>query len=263
MLNPEFHERLSMLVGDEKPFAWANRVGISKGAFTRIWNEGTMPKVEQLQKIKQFTGAKIGWMIDGEGFPPDYVLKIDSLRVEANNAFLTGDDEESDRLMLKIEEARSEYLTKTGQNESTENFTSNFALVPRHDVTVSGGHGAIISSEQIVDYFAFNKTWLRKHGLNEKQLVLVEVDGDSMSPILSSGDTVLVDTSQTDLKTGAAYVLRIGDELLVKYVQRLPGEKIQVFSENREVYPPFDIDLAQLNGDITIIGRVVNSSRNW
>lgn len=140
---------------------------------------------------------------------------------------------------------------------------ADFELVPRHNATVSGGSGSSITSEQIVDYFAFNKAWLRHRGLQRDNLVLVEVVGDSMSPVLVSGDTVLVDMSQTDLKTGEAYVLRIGDELVVKYAQRLPGNKLRVSSENDRMYPAFEIDLAMLDGEISVIGRVVNSSRNW
>lgn len=150
-------------------------------------------------------------------------------------------------------------------NESKPAYTplADFELVPRHNAIVSGGSGSSITSEQIVDYFAFNKAWLRHRGLHRDNLVLVEVVGDSMSPVLVSGDTVLVDMSQTDLKTGEAYVLRIGDELVVKYAQRLPGNKLRVSSENDRMYPAFEIDLAMLDGEISVIGRVVNSSRNW
>ena len=263
MQNPEFRERLQLLIGEEKPFGWAARVGISKGAFTRIWNEGTMPKPDVLQKIKRHTEASLDWLIDGDGTPPDYVLNLDGIKVELTTAYATGNDNEIDRLTNKIDETRLQYLVETGQDEQAESFSTNFALVPRRDVKVKGGSGDIINSEQLVDYFAFNRSWLRKRGLSEKNLVLVEVEGDSMTPVLSSGDTVLVDTSKTELKSGAAFVVRIGDELLVKYVQRLPGDKIQVSSENRELYPSFEIDLSQLDCDVTVIGRVVNSSRNW
>lgn len=64
--NPEFHARLALLIGDEKPFAWAKSVGISKGAFTRVWNLGTIPGAEALLKIQKKTGCSIDWLLTGE-----------------------------------------------------------------------------------------------------------------------------------------------------------------------------------------------------
>jgi transcriptional regulator with XRE-family HTH domain len=65
--NPEFYERLKLLIGDDKPFAWAARVGLSKGAFNRVWNQGTIPSHEGLVKIKIATGVSLDWLLTGEG----------------------------------------------------------------------------------------------------------------------------------------------------------------------------------------------------
>lgn len=264
MKNPEFRDRLEQLVGDQAPFTWAARVGISNGAFTRIWNEGTYPKAEHLIKICLHTEASLDWLVMGVGRPPDAAMKIDGLKRDLQLAMLSDEDSKADQLRLQIAEREAAYIkSHPNAEQNSDVIHAAFELVPRHDVEVSGGAGQVISSEQIVDYFAFNKAWLRRRGLRRDNLVLVEVVGDSMSPVLVSGDTVLVDMSQTDLKTGEAYVLRIGDELVVKYAQRLPGNKIRVSSENDRMYPAFEIDLASLDGEISVIGRVVNSSRNW
>lgn len=71
--NPGFHARLKQLVGAERPYAWAERVGISKGAFTRIWKEGTVPTSELLYRIRAATGVSLDWLLTGEGAlgPPD------------------------------------------------------------------------------------------------------------------------------------------------------------------------------------------------
>jgi len=94
-------------------------------------------------------------------------------------------------------------------------------------------------------------------------LALVDVVGDSMETVLSEGDAVLIDLSQTDIISGKAYVIRIGDELLVKYLQHLPGDLIQVFSENSSIYPPFTVNVKDLEAEIFIIGRVVASAHMW
>ena len=52
--------------------------------------------------------------------------------------------------------------------------------------------------------------------------------GDSMEPRLSEGDLILVDRAQQQISDGIAYVLRLGDDLLVKYVQRLGASTVSL-----------------------------------
>ena len=68
--NPDFHSRLRQLVGQERPYSWAARVGISKGAFTRIWREGTVPSAELLLRIREHAGVSLDWLLTGEGAGP-------------------------------------------------------------------------------------------------------------------------------------------------------------------------------------------------
>lgn len=65
--NPRFHARLRKLIGNEAPYAWAERMGISKGAFTRIWKEGTVPTSELLYRIRAATGVSLDWLLTGQG----------------------------------------------------------------------------------------------------------------------------------------------------------------------------------------------------
>jgi len=62
-----FLSRLTQLIGDKKPFRWAADVGISKGAFDRIWNKGTVPSAELLVRIHNATGVSIDWLLTGQG----------------------------------------------------------------------------------------------------------------------------------------------------------------------------------------------------
>jgi phage repressor protein C with HTH and peptisase S24 domain len=140
---------------------------------------------------------------------------------------------------------------------------TDLVLVNRYDVRVGAGHGAFVLREDIVGSVAFRREWIQERGLRSKDLALVDVVGDSMDKVLREGDIVLIDLSQTDIVSGKAYVIRLGDELLVKYLQHLPGGIIQVFSENSTVYPPFTIDVKKLGTEIFIIGRVVASAHMW
>ncbi len=63
----DFLSRLTHIIGDKKPFAWAAGVGINKATFSRIWNEGVPPKANHLAAIAQSTGISIDWLLTGEG----------------------------------------------------------------------------------------------------------------------------------------------------------------------------------------------------
>lgn len=77
--HPEFRDRLCKIIGDEQPFGWASRIGISKGAFTRIWHDGTMPGTDLLRKIQQATGCTLDWLVNGLGEPPIYSSEIKNI----------------------------------------------------------------------------------------------------------------------------------------------------------------------------------------
>ena len=138
----------------------------------------------------------------------------------------------------------------------------HYDLVPRMSITAGAGRGRLVTSEQVVDHFAFRKEWLAQRGLDVKRCALIEVTGDSMETKLASGDLVLIDLRETDIKSGSAYVVRIGEDLMVKYLERLPGDKVQVSSENR-VYPAYIIDLEQADGELVVIGKVAHSMKDW
>ncbi len=66
--NPEFRARLGEVIGNERPFIWAKRMGISSGGFSRIWNEGTIPGPEILIRIAKLNYVSIDWLLIGRGF---------------------------------------------------------------------------------------------------------------------------------------------------------------------------------------------------
>lgn len=132
-------------------------------------------------------------------------------------------------------------------------------FVPRYSVRASAGPGNHVYDEEVTHTFAFRRDWLQKKGLKPENLSIISVQGDSMSGVLEDGDLVLLDTSDIEIKSGNAYVVRIDGELVVKYLQRLPGDKLQLSSHNQK-YPPFTVDGAV---NVDVVGRVVCSSHEW
>lgn len=134
-----------------------------------------------------------------------------------------------------------------------------YTSVAKYDVKASAGVGYEILHSQVVDYFKYKTSWLVAKGIEATKALLIEVSGDSMQPRLQDGDLVLLDMSKRDIINGKAYAVRVDNQLLVKYVHRLPGDKCQLISEN-SIYPPINIDSLD---DIEIVGRVYNSNHDW
>ena len=74
MEREDFKRRVAELVGDQKPFAWGQLIGLSPGVLNRMWNDGVIPKADSLLKIRKATGVSLDWFIAGEG--PKYSKNI-------------------------------------------------------------------------------------------------------------------------------------------------------------------------------------------
>ena len=81
-----------------------------------------------------------------------------------------------------------------------------------------------------------------------------------MEPTISSKDTLLVDTSKTNPRDGQIYVIRSGDVLWVKRIQRQIDGSLLLISDNT-TYPPMPLMLAD-HPDIQVIGQVVQVSKD-
>lgn len=137
----------------------------------------------------------------------------------------------------------------------------NFVMVPRYDLAASAGPGYVVqSNEQIVDYLAFKADWVRSSlGIAQKDLALISVKGDSMTPTLSDGDLVLIDTSRKIVEDSGVYVIRLSDTLVVKRVQRHLDGSLTVASDNPK-YQPEHVG-ARHDTSVLVVGRVVWTGR--
>lgn len=123
--------------------------------------------------------------------------------------------------------------------------------VPRLALDASAGPGALDASEEPVGAFRFSARWLRGQGLDPAMLSAISVAGDSMEPLLSDGDEILVDRTPAPPRDGI-YVVRLGDARMVKRVQRGRPGWLTLISENPH-YPPLEMEVDEAD----LIGRVV------
>jgi phage repressor protein C with HTH and peptisase S24 domain len=129
---------------------------------------------------------------------------------------------------------------------------SYFGLVPMAEAHLDAGGGAVVMSEAVRDYFAFRKDWLRRVATAVRNLILMTVRGDSMEPLLVDGDVVMIDQGRRMLSSGQIYALGMEQAIMLKRLERLPGKRVRIISDNR-IYPPYDVP----EGDIRLLGQIV------
>lgn len=128
-------------------------------------------------------------------------------------------------------------------------------LVPVYSVFASAGPGAIVTSEEIVDRLAFPPNYLRHvTKSNPRDLAIIGVKGDSMSPTLKDDDLVMIDTGKRDLSYDGLFVIRDGGEaLLVKRIGRASKRGyVMIISDNKD-NPPVE----RAGEDVEVVGKVV------
>ncbi len=221
-----FKDRLVFLWKNEaKQAKIAADIDMTIAGFSRIWNEGGLPKSETLKKIKQLKGCSIDWLLTGEGepFPHSHLATESSATI-------------SDTLGNPVD-------------------IDEFVFIPRYDIQAAAGHGRLADNEKPLFAMAFRRDWIENYVTrNTKNLSVISVKGDSMEGVLNDGDSILINHGETTPRDGL-YVLRINENLLVKRLQVMPGGIINVISAN-DAYPTFEIDLNHLTDDVAIIGRV-------
>jgi phage repressor protein C with HTH and peptisase S24 domain len=88
-----------------------------------------------------------------------------------------------------------------------------------------------------------------------EDLRLVTIDGDSMEPLLSSGDRILVDTGQRSPVPPGVFVIWDGVGVVSKRVEHIPNSdppRIVLRSEN-PLYQTYERSAEEVN----IVGRVI------
>lgn len=203
----------------------ANFLTISSSSITGAKERGNWP-IEWAFKVSQAYNVSIDWLLTGAG----------EMRREERPA------------PEYIAEATVPY--KAGRE-------GEYVYIPLYDVRAAAGGGAIVDTEHVVDILSFKASWIRSElRANPSDLYLIFVQGEGMEPTLRPGDIILIDRREANMIRDGIYVLRLDGGLLVKRLQRLPGQVIAVTSDN-PAYKPFNINLGEVVKDLEIIGRVV------
>ena len=132
-----------------------------------------------------------------------------------------------------------------------------FAAISEIDVRASAGPGAIHEGlEESKETWLFPDPVVRhEFRARAQDLHIITIDGDSMEPLLSSGDRILIDTSQRVPVPPSIFVIWDGMGIVAKRVEHVPHSeppRIVIKSINPE-YQTYERDAEEVN----IIGRVI------
>ena len=247
----------------------ARQAGIAPPSAQR-WIDGESdPKMSNLLRLADATNVNLLWMATGQG--PMFASGANRLKEPQASYNVSEQDEGRQLLKQRLAETKNTLnnIRKAERGESTGEGCAfdvqgrpvdidEFVFIPLYDVALSAGHGAWADDIPPKSTLAFRRDWLEAFVTTDfNNLSVVMVKGDSMAGVLNDKDAILVDHSRTEASDGL-YALRIGNEIFVKRVQRLP-HALLVTSENPQ-YKPFEVPLQ--NGDssdssVSIIGKVV------
>lgn len=249
-----FSERIGFLIDRFGISKLVKETGISQSQLYRLRAEDRDTTRENLIRLCDATGADLIWLATGKGSP--FNAAIDPTGPGMAAAKL------QETLLGKNFRASVTEKASPPLVESTD-FADQYALIPLYNVSAAAGHGAVVDHEEVVDSLAFKRDWI-SHTLHAQpgDLYLINVQGESMTPTLHPGDVILVDRRNGEnITTDGVYVIRMGDSLLVKRIQRLPGKTLRISSDN-PAYQSFELKLDAANDDeLSVIGRVVWSGR--
>lgn len=131
----------------------------------------------------------------------------------------------------------------------------DYLMVPKYDIAASAGNGSVINDEAIVDHLAFKREWIKSLGLEAQHIALIDVRGDSMTPTISNGDLILLDTRKGQHLCEGIYAIHLNDGLLVKRIRIKLSGLVEVISDNAQ-YDTETLTQDKL-ASLVIIGRVV------
>ena len=127
--------------------------------------------------------------------------------------------------------------------------------IPQYKFRAGMGGGGIISDETPEDHLALPRTYLEQLQLTSADLISIEVEGDSMSPTLESGDRIMINRQDRNPATGGVFAIHDSDALVVKRVERIPATepaRLKLISDNPN-HGTYEVPA----DDTNILGRVV------
>lgn len=218
-------KRIQQRAGVKKQYELAAILGIASSNISDAKNRGTFP-LEWAYKLASGLDISLDWLLRGKEKKEEGVLQEPG-RVHRGQSRKVAD----------------------------QACDPDLVLVPKVRARLSAGGGSLETNAEVKGRYAFKAEWIRSKG-KPGQMVLMDVAGDSMEPVICDGDTVLIDQSQHDILPGKIFAVGIDELVYLKRIDAQPGMLV-LKSENKE-YEPVLVHLGEDHASsVRVIGRVV------
>lgn len=249
-------QRLRELRGKRSQSEFAEQLRIGLSTYRRYESGERLPDAEVLIRLKTLEKCSTDWLLsapDGgsdspsdEPFGRDYHLSSEDVAFGAER--LRPAD-----FLIEVEIGEARYQINP----------DDYCWVPFYDVEFGAGGGRVVEFGRPPKKFnAWRKDYLRERGLIGADLFEATVVGTSMWPEIHDRDTILINASDKEIRSGGIYGVDIGGEFICKYVRRLPGGLIEIASENSKLHPPITIRESELGDGVSIVGSVLRNGRD-
>jgi phage repressor protein C with HTH and peptisase S24 domain len=235
----EFKDRLKLALKGQSVNGAAKKVGISQGLM-RKYLDGSFPSVERVVQLAQALRVSFLWLATGDG-PMEGPKAADYL----------------EKQIRELSPPPSDFMNNLAAPSPV---LSSEVRLPIMRVVASAGHGSSVLKEEIKEQMTLSSALMRGLRLTAGETYLMYARGESMEPLIKGGELLICSTAERHLKgQDGVYVVRLEGDVLVKHVQRLPGNRVRIFSENRN-YEPFEVALND-GIDFAILSKVLHVLR--
>lgn len=223
----------------------------------RKWVEGiAIPGYDKLLTIARTFNVSIDWLLGNDRFVPEgHVIALD---LKKEREALDIEKAAVKREIKKLAQLKSQLRQPGGLDEATIH------------VPVLDGHNFQADALDDTKMLPLPSEWLElKTSSVGKDVAIVEVSSDAMSPTLNSGDKVLIDLATNKLQQNAVYVFRMGDNTMIRRVFTRIDGSVSLISDNAK-YPQetIPIEMVEFNtsksvghqsesGKLTVIGKTL------
>lgn len=283
--------RISLFQEGQSLAAFCKQVGLNYQAMRKSSHRQTAPDIGSLQKIVSYFRADFHWLVTGEKKTTKLSLKtgkkikqfrkkhgwsLDDLaaRVSTKPKILELYEKGQALIPLdllndlakKLNVPPYEFLAEEGghpvqipelkvfQAASAKNAPKlreeDYVSIPLTESSIAAGQ-PIIQADKIEDYVLLH---IRAAG-KRNNLVASRVDGESMEPMLHSGDIVVIDRDDKDVVKNKIFAIFHEDGLTAKYIER--RKELLIL---RSINPTFDVQIIELQEHPDpIVGRIIGA----
>lgn len=142
-----------------------------------------------------------------------------------------------------------------GTIEGGASDTPDVLNIPVYGFRAGMGGGGVVLNENPTSLMPVHKDYLRNVRLDNAELIAIEVEGDSMSPTLITGDNVLINKKDRNPARGGMFAIFDSNTLVVKRIEKIPATDpvmLRLISDNAH-HSSYDV----IADDTNIIGRIV------